>query len=94
MMRIRVFHLHNKKEKGMSPFYFFSEISIEIMTLIILVKNCNLLKFIKASANLELQWSILLLTNKKTFQMQILCLKFVKLYIFKNFEPQNVMRIK
>ena len=24
MMRIRVFHLHNKKEKGMSPFYFLT----------------------------------------------------------------------
>ena len=32
MTRIRVFHLHNKKEIGTSPFYFFSEISIEIMT--------------------------------------------------------------
>ena len=28
-MRMRVFHLHNKKEKGMSPLYVLSEINIE-----------------------------------------------------------------
>ena len=32
--------------------------------------------------------------QQKTFQLQILCLKFVKFYIFKSFEPQNVVRIK
>ena len=32
--------------------------------------------------------------QQKTFQLQILCLKFVKFYILKNFEPQNVVRIK
>ena len=32
--------------------------------------------------------------QQKTFQLQILCLKFVKFYIKKNFEPQNVVRIK
>ena len=32
--------------------------------------------------------------KQKTFQLHILCLKFVKFYIFQNFEPQNVMRIK
>ena len=32
--------------------------------------------------------------QQNTFQLQILCLKFVKLYIFLNFEPQNVVRTK
>ena len=32
--------------------------------------------------------------QQKTFQLQILCLKFVKFYILKNFEHQNVVRIK
>ena len=32
--------------------------------------------------------------QQNTFQLQILCLKFVKCYIFLNFEPQNAVRIK
>ena len=32
--------------------------------------------------------------KQKTFQLQILCLKFAKFYIKKFFEPQNVVRIK
>ena len=32
--------------------------------------------------------------QQNTFQLQILCLKFVKFYIFNNFEPQNAVRIK
>ena len=29
MMRIRIFHLHDKKEKGMSPFYFFQKSALK-----------------------------------------------------------------
>ena len=30
MMRIRLFHLHNKKEKGMLPFYFFQKLALKL----------------------------------------------------------------
>ena len=34
------------------------------------------------------------LATKKTFQLKIICLKFVEFYTLNNFEPQNIMRIE
>ena len=65
-----------------------------IYSLIILVKNSNLLKFIKAKCKLGALMVYIVTYQQNTFQLQILCLKFVKVYIFLNFEPQNAVRIK
>ena len=82
-MRMRVFHLHNKKRKGYVTIIFFSEINIENNELlIILVKNSNLLKFIKAKCKLGALMVYMVTYQQNTFQLQILCLKFVKFYIF------------
>ena len=37
---------------------------------------------------------LVILTEKKTFQVKILSLKFVKFYILKNFKPQSIAGIE
>ena len=80
MMRIRVFPLHHKKKKEL----LFSELSSEIKNYRVFNRKIaiyfNLLKQVQKLTFNDLYCCLTI----KTFQLEIICLKFVKFYTFRN----------
>ena len=83
---IKSIYIRKRRKKGYVSIVFFSEFSTEIMTMIILAKNSKYLKFTKASGKKSFLMVYIVTYQQNTFQLKILCLKFVEFYIVENFE--------
>ena len=85
MMRIRVFPLHNQKKRYVIEL-LFPELSSEITNYRVFYRT-TAIYFINLSKQVQkLSFNDIYCcpTTKKTFQLKIICLKFVKFHTFRN----------
>ena len=83
-MRIRLFPLHNKKKRYVIEL-LSSELSFEIRNYRVFYRKIAIyFNLSKQVQKLSFNDLYCCLTTKKTFQLKIICLKFVKFYTFRN----------